>query len=61
MVRNSVGTTARGEDFYNREELFSIIWDRFETGDVLLALPVDLEKTIVIYMRYKGGTHRQTE
>jgi len=61
MVRNLVGTIARGEGFYNREELISLIGDRLETGNVLLASPVDLEKTIVMYMRCKGGAHRKTE
>ncbi len=39
MLRNIVGAPAKGESFYNREELISIIWDRLETGNVLLAYP----------------------
>ena len=61
MVRNGVGTTAREEDCYNREESISLIWDRLKTGNVLLASPVDLEKTIVMYMSCNGGDHSQTE
>jgi len=61
MVRNMVGTPARGQKFYNREESISLIWDRLKTGNVLLASPVDLEKTIVMYMSCNGGDHSQTE
>jgi AAA+ ATPase superfamily predicted ATPase len=49
MIRNIVGTPARGEDFYNREELISIIWDRLETGNILLAAPRRFGKTSVMY------------
>jgi hypothetical protein len=49
MIRNIVGTPARGEDFFNREELISIMWDRLETGNILLAAPRRFGKTSVMY------------
>jgi len=49
MIRNIVGTPARGDDFYNREDLISLIWDRLETGNILLAAPRRFGKTSVMY------------
>jgi len=30
MMRNIVGPPTRGDDFYNREELVQLLWDRLD-------------------------------
>lgn len=49
MVQNIVGTPARGGDFFDREELVSLLWTRLETGNILLAAPRRFGKTSVMY------------
>ncbi|NQT86280.1 hypothetical protein HQ560_05910 [bacterium] len=49
MARNVVGTPARGEDFYDREELVAQLWSRLDVGSVLLAAPRRFGKTSVMY------------
>lgn len=49
MIRNIVGPPARGADFYDREELVELLWERLDTGNVLLAAPRRFGKTSVMY------------
>jgi len=49
MLRNIVGPPAREGDFYDREELIELIWERLETGNILLAAPRRFGKTSVMY------------
>ena len=49
MIKNIVGTPARGGDFYDREQLIDLLWDRLDTGNVLLAAPRRFGKTSVMY------------
>ena len=49
MVKNIVGTPARGADFFDREELVALLWKRLETGNILLAAPRRFGKTSVMY------------
>lgn len=49
MLRNIVGPPARGDDFYDREELVDLLWERLEGGNVLLAAPRRFGKTSLMY------------
>lgn len=49
MSRNIVGAPVRGEDFFDREELVALVWDRLGTGNVLLAAPRRFGKTSLMY------------
>jgi len=49
MLRNIVGGVARGDDFYDREELIERLWGRLEAGNVLLAAPRRFGKTSLMY------------
>jgi len=49
MVRNIVGTPARGSDFYDREELVALLWDHLDAGNVLVAAPRRFGKTTLMY------------
>jgi len=49
MLRNIVGPPARGDDFYDREELVDLLWDRLEAGNILLAAPRRFGKTSLMY------------
>lgn len=50
MMKNLVGPPARGDDFYNREELVDLIWDYLEQGNnILLAAPRRYGKTSLMY------------
>jgi hypothetical protein len=49
MLRNMVGPPARGEDFFDREEIIELIWDRLEVNNILLAAPRRFGKTSVMY------------
>jgi hypothetical protein len=49
MVRNIVGPPARGADFFDREEQVELLWNRLETGNVLLAAPRRFGKTSLMY------------
>ncbi len=49
MLRNIVGPPARGDDFYDREELVELLWERLEAGNVLLAAPRRFGKTSLMY------------
>jgi len=48
-MQNIVGSPARGEDFFDREDLVELLWSRLETGNVLLAAPRRFGKTSVMY------------
>jgi AAA+ ATPase superfamily predicted ATPase len=50
MIKNLVGPPARGDDFYNREELIELVWDYLEEGNnILLAAPRRYGKTSLMY------------
>ncbi|MBM4033472.1 MAG: ATP-binding protein [Planctomycetes bacterium] len=49
MAKNIVGTPARGEDFFDREELVETLWERLDAGNVLLAAPRRFGKTSLMY------------
>lgn len=49
MIQNIVGSPARVTDFFNREELIELLWNRLETGNVLLAAPRRFGKTSLMY------------
>lgn len=49
MIRNIVGPPARGDDFFDREELVALLWNRVEAGNVLLAAPRRFGKTSLMY------------
>jgi hypothetical protein len=49
MTGNIVGPPARGEDFFDREELVELLWNRLEGGNVLLAAPRRFGKTSLMY------------
>ena len=49
-MENIVGTPARGGDFFDREELVKVVWDRLEAGNnILLAAPRRFGKTSLMY------------
>ncbi len=48
MGRNIVGTPARGDDFYGREDLMELIWEKLEDNHILLAAPRRFGKTSVM-------------
>lgn len=52
MVRNIVGSPARGEDCYGRDAEVEIIWNRLETGHVLLVAPRRFGKTSIMLRLY---------
>ncbi len=52
MVRNIVGSPARGEDCYGRDAEVEIIWNRLETGNVLLVAPRRFGKTSIMFRLY---------
>ncbi len=49
MIRNVVGTPVRGSDFFNRDELVELLWERLGSGNVLLAAPRRFGKTSLMY------------
>lgn len=49
MPRNIVGTPARGDDFFDREELVETLWERLDGGNILLAAPRRFGKTSLMY------------
>lgn len=50
MIKNLVGPPARGDDFYDREELIKLVWDYLEEGNnILLAAPRRYGKTSLMY------------
>lgn len=49
MVRNIVGSPARGSDFFDREDFLDFLWSRLGTDNVLLAAPRRFGKTSVMY------------
>jgi hypothetical protein len=49
MPKNIVGLPARGDDFFGREDLASLLWDRLDSGNVLLAAPRRFGKTSLMY------------
>lgn len=49
MPRNIVGPPARGDDFFDREEIVEALWERLEAGNILLAAPRRFGKTSLMY------------
>jgi hypothetical protein len=49
MVFNRVGAPVRGTDFYGREALVDLIWQKLKNGNILLAAPRRFGKTSVMY------------
>lgn len=49
MVINRVGAPVRGSDFYGREPLVELIWQKLRNGNILLAAPRRFGKTSVMY------------
>lgn len=49
MVVNRVGAPVRGSDFYGRDGLVRLVWQKLKTGNVLLAAPRRFGKTSVMY------------
>ena len=49
MAKNIVGPPARGEDFFDREEMVATLWERLEGGSILLAAPRRFGKTSLMY------------
>ena len=49
MLHNIVGTPARGDDFFGREDFVDFLWQRLDAGNVLLAAPRRFGKTSVMY------------
>ena len=48
MGKNVVGPPARGDDFYGRENLIELIWEKLESNYILLAAPRRFGKTSVM-------------
>jgi len=49
MVINRVGAPVRGSDFYGREPLVELIWQKLRNGNILLAAPRRFGKTSIMY------------
>ena len=49
MVINRVGAPVRGNDFYGRDALVDLIWQKLRNGNILLAAPRRFGKTSVMY------------
>lgn len=49
MVINRVGALVRGGDFYGRDALVDLIWQKLRNGNILLAAPRRFGKTSVMY------------
>ncbi|HKU77307.1 MAG TPA: hypothetical protein VJR02_25565 [Pyrinomonadaceae bacterium] len=49
MVVNRVGAPVRGTDFYGRDSLVELVWNKLKTGNILLAAPRRFGKTSVMY------------
>lgn len=49
MVINRVGAPVRGADFYGRDALVDIIWQKLRFGNILLTAPRRFGKTSVMY------------
>lgn len=49
MLINRVGAPVRGSDFYGRDSLVELIWEKLRTGNILLAAPRRFGKTSVMY------------
>jgi hypothetical protein len=54
MITNRVGPPVRGTDFYGREALVDLIWQKLSVGNVLLAAPRRFGKTSVMYRLMDG-------
>ena len=48
MVHLTVGSPVEGKDFYGRNELIKLIWDRLEKNNLLLAAPRRFGKTSIM-------------
>lgn len=49
MVKNIVGSPAKGDDFYDREREQARVWARLETDNLLLLAPRRVGKTSLLY------------
>lgn len=49
MVTNRVGPPVRLDDFFGRDPFVELLWDKLETGNILLAAPRRFGKTSVMY------------
>jgi len=49
MVTNRVGAPVRGNDFYGREALVDLIWQKLRNGNIILTAPRRFGKTSVMY------------
>lgn len=59
MVINRVGALVRGGDFYGRDALVDLIWQKLRNDNILLAPPRRFGKTSVMY-RCSGSNARLT-
>ena len=48
MVHLTVGSPVQGKDFYGRDELIKLIWDKLERNNLLLAAPRRFGKTSIM-------------
>lgn len=48
MVHLTVGSPVEGEDFYGRDKLVKLIWERLEKNNLLLAAPRRFGKTSIM-------------
>ena len=48
MVHLTVGSPVEGKDFYGRDELIKLIWERLEKNNLLLAAPRRFGKTSIM-------------
>lgn len=49
MVINRVGSPVRGNDFFGRDALVELVWQKLHAGNILLAAPRRFGKTSVMY------------
>src|ERR1044072_7830472 len=49
MVVNRVGAPVRGSDFYGRDALVELVWNKLKAGNILLSAPRRCGKTSVMY------------
>lgn len=60
MIRNIVGSPARGPDCYGRDAEVEIIWYKLETGHVLLVAPRRFGKTSIMFRLYDAPRDGRT-
>ena len=52
MSANIVGSPAREKEFFNRERIIKLLWEKLETDNILLTAPRRFGKTSVMYKLY---------